>query len=344
MRFLSTVHKKNQGLSSLHFIFGMLIMVLLIGVPVMAGHDEDEYKMKGVCSKTARVTHRACRNEVRDDYWIGIGNCLNLSDSEAMADCLEDTREELMDSREGCKDQREARLEICEELGEAPYDPFIDPDDFVDFEKVLAGEESFTPNAYFPLVPGSTREYLAKDEDGTVIERILVEVMEETEEILGVNCIVVRDRVWEIDDGEEVLIEDTFDWHAQDLKGNVWYFGEIAQNFEDGELVDIEGSWKAGRDFAKAGILMMAAPKVGDIYRQEFALGEAEDMGEVISTTGSATVPAASCSGDCVVTRDWTPIEPYAEENKYYASGIGVILEVDPESGERVELVNSTGL
>jgi hypothetical protein len=336
MRLFSNINRKKKG----NFMLVILALVLLVSVPVMADHD-DEDEMEGFCSTTARAAHKACKNEVKDDYWIGVGNCLNLADSEASADCLENTREEFMESRKECKDQREARLEICEELGEAPYDPLIDPDEFVDFEKVIEGEENFTPNAYFPLEPGSTREYLAKDKDGTVTERILVEVLEETKEILGVNCIVVRDRVWEIDEeGEEELIEDTYDWHAQDLIGNVWYFGEIAKNFEDGELVDIEGSWKAGRDFAKAGILMKAAPEVGDFYRQEFALGDAEDMGEVISTTGSATVPAASCSGDCVVTRDWTPIEPDVEENKYYAAGIGVILEVNPEDGERVELIS----
>ena len=93
---------------------------------------------------------------------------------------------------------------------------------------------------------------------------------EETKEILGVNCIVVRDQVWEIDDeGEEVLIEDTFDWYAQDTSGNVWYFGEIAQEFEEGELVSLEGSWKAGRDDAKPGFIMLANPQPGDYYRQE---------------------------------------------------------------------------
>ena len=78
------------------------------------------------------------------------------------------------------------------------------------------------------------------------------------------------------------------------------------------------------------------------LYRQEFFLGDAEDMGEVLSVSGSATVPAAACSGNCLVTKDYTPIEPDAEENKYYAPGIGLILEVDVETGDRVELVELT--
>ena len=117
-------------------------------------------------------------------------------------------------------------------------------------------------------------------------------------------------------------------------------FGEIAKNYEDGELVDLEGSWEAGVDGAKAGIIMKADPQVGDVYRQEFFLGDAEDMGEVLSLSGDETVPAADCDNECLVTKDYTPIEPDVEENKYYAPGVGPILEVDVETGERVELVN----
>ena len=71
--------------------------------------------------------------------------------------------------------------------------------DFVDFEAVVAGED-FTPNPYFPLVPGSTRIDIVKDADGNKIERLKVEVLKETKEILGVSCIVIRDRVWEFDE------------------------------------------------------------------------------------------------------------------------------------------------
>jgi len=338
MRFFSNTHRKGAGLSHMHCMTAILCLILLISAPVIADDDDE---MDGFCSTTARVAYKACTHAVKDDYWISVGNCTNLSDPDDRSECLADARTELKETGRLCKDQKAARLEICEELGEAPYDPQIDPDHFVDFERVIEGEEDFTPNEYFPLVPGSTREYLAKDEDGMVIERILVEIMEATKEILGVNCLVIRDRVWEIDEeGEEELIEDTYDWYAQDLIGNVWYFGEIVLNFEDGELDNLEGSWKAGKGFDKAGILMLADPYEEDIYRQEFALANAEDMGEVISVTGSATVPGASCDGDCVVTRDWTPIEPDVEENKYYAPGIGVILEVNPENGERVELIS----
>ena len=85
---------------------------------------------------------------------------------------------------------------------------------------------------------------------------------------------------------------------------------------------------------------MLAAPAVGTVYRQEFALDEAEDGAEVLSVTGTESVPGGSCTATCVVTRDFNLLEPDGEEHKYYAPGIGLILEVDPETGARTELIS----
>ena len=84
---------------------------------------------------------------------------------------------------------------------------------------------------------------------------------------------------------------------------------------------------------------MLAAPAVGDTYRQEYLVGEAEDMGEVLSVGDSVTIPSGTYD-DVLVTEDWTPLEPEIIEHKSYAPGVGQILEVKvtgPE--ERVELV-----
>jgi hypothetical protein len=332
--------KKNKNYARFSLKGFMVIMLLLL---VITPASELQAKRLKDCTKTTQAAYKAGLFEMWDDFWIAIGNCFNLADLEERADCLVEAREELKETRELLKEQREARCEICDELGEAPYDPVINPDEFIDFEAVLEGDETLTPNPYFPLVAGTTWEYLVSDEEGELLERIIVTVQEETTEILGVNCIVVRDRVWEFDEGEEVLIEDTDDWYGQDLAGNVWYMGEIALNYEDGELVDIEGSWKAGRDFAKPGYLMLADPQVGDYYRQEYALGDAEDMGAVESRgTETVEVPYGIFMDDVLQTRDWTPIEPDVLEFKYYAPGVGMIKEFDPESGEQVELVDMT--
>ena len=63
------------------------------------------------------------------------------------------------------------------------------------------------------------------------------------------------------------------------------------------------------------------------------------DADENRSLSGSATVPAASCVRSCLVTHEFTPVEPDLSELKYYAPNIGRILSVDRRAGERLELV-----
>ncbi len=88
-----------------------------------------------------------------------------------------------------------------------------------------------------------------------------------------------------------------------------------------------------------SGLIMKSAPAVGDVYRQKFSLANAEDWARVLSLTGSATVLAVTCNGDCWVTRDAAPFEPDIFETKYYAPGIGFILGVNSKTGVRTELV-----
>jgi hypothetical protein len=208
------------------------------------------------------------------------------------------------------------------------YQPEIDPAEFtIEID-----------NPFLPLPVGSRRVYEAETEDG--LERIVVEVTSETREVMGVDTVVVRDTVTL----EDELIEDTYDWFAQDAEGNVWYFGEESTDFENGEPVSTEGSWEAGVDGAQPGIVMPAEPEVGVEYRQEYYLGEAEDMGEVLSLDEQVEVAIGSFDG-VLQTKDWTPLEPDVVENKYYARGIGVVLELLVEGGEeRVELVEMMGL
>jgi hypothetical protein len=191
-------------------------------------------------------------------------------------------------------------------------------------------------NPYFPLTPGTTRVYEGETEDG--LERIEVVVTHDTREILHISCIVVRDTVSL--DGE--LVEDTFDWYAQDNDGNVWYMGEDSKEYEDGEVVSTAGSWEAGVDGAQPGIIMQANPQVGAAYRQEYYAGEAEDMAEVLSLTETASVPYGSFDA-LLMTKEWTPLEPGVAEQKYYAAGTGLVLEVMVEGGTgRVELIDLT--
>jgi hypothetical protein len=108
------------------------------------------------------------------------------------------------------------------------------------------------------------------------------------------------------------LVEDTRDWFAQDDAGNVWYFGENTALIDDRGLpVDLSGTWTAGVDGAQPGIVMEAAPAIGDFYRQEFLLGEAEDLAEVSSLTETVTVPfPPGTFENCLKTRSLPPLRP----------------------------------
>ena len=195
-------------------------------------------------------------------------------------------------------------------------------------------------NPYFPLIPGAKYVYEQRSVDEEtgepVVETIVVEVTNQTKTILGVKTRVVRDRVFL--DG--LLIEDTFDWHAQDDNGNVWYFGEdttdIEYDDEDNVIgTDKAGSWKAGVDGAMAGIIMQAKPRVGDRYFQEFAPGDVLDTGEVLSLNETKRVAIGSFT-KVLRTKDVSVMEPESLDNKFYAPGLGLIGEdkFDIQTGE----------
>ncbi len=212
------------------------------------------------------------------------------------------------------------------ERSKRPYELRIRPADF-------GGP---VDNPYFPLVPGSRWIYDGTQSDGT--ELTVVEVTRDTKAILGVTTVVVHDTV----STAGTVKEDTFDWYAQDRKGNVWYFGEDTKEYENGVVVNTEGSWEAGVDGAKAGIIMKARPRSGVAYRQEYYRGHAEDFAQVLSKVESVMVPAGSYH-DVLKTKEFTPLEPKLVEHKYYARGVGVVREVTVKGGsERTQLMEYT--
>ena len=186
---------------------------------------------------------------------------------------------------------------------------------------------------------GATWTYTEIDAAGTE-QRVVVEVTEETKLITGVTARVVHDQVTE--DGE--LIEDTFDWYAQDAQGNLWYLGEDTKEYEGGEVVSTAGSWEHGVDGAMAGIILPASPAPGMAFRQEYYAGEAEDNAQILSVAEFVAVTFGDFQ-DVVMTRDTTPLEPDILEYKFYAPGVGLVmaLSVSPDFA-REKLIEATGL
>lgn len=201
------------------------------------------------------------------------------------------------------------------------YAPAIDPAAFT----------TTIDNPFMPLVPGTTFVY----EGGN--ERIVVEVTGETRVVMGVTTVVVRDQAF----ANGSLIEDTDDWFAQDAAGNVWYFGEATVAVSNGVRGSTRGSWEAGVDGAQPGIVMLAAPAVGDVYRQEYLRGQAEDQARIVDLDASTTVPTGEYRG-VLVTEDFTPLEPGHAEHKLYARGVGLVEERVANGPREVALTGIT--
>jgi hypothetical protein len=190
-------------------------------------------------------------------------------------------------------------------------------------------------NPYFPLVPGTRLIYREQDAQGTV-QRDVVHVTKRRKLIAnGITARVVHDVVSE--DGEPV--EKTFDWFAQDSAGNVWYLGEDTKEYENGNVVSTHGSFEAGVDGAQPGVIMPASPQVGMTYRQEFYDGEAEDQARILSLDEQAGVPFGHFDG-VLMTKETNPLEPRHTEYKFYARGVGPVLELTASGGtDRVTLL-----
>lgn len=310
-------HSRPRNGSGGRFLGIALPLTAFLALAAAPIRDQD------ACTQWAAEARTGCKKAASADYWIQRAKCSNLPTAQERLACRQAALDDLKAALKECGDQYHARVDLCDDLGGGIYAPQIDPTGFV----------PVIDNPYLPLLPGTTYVYEKQDEDGT--EHIEVTVTDDTKVILGVTCTAVRDTVSV--DGE--IVEDTTDWFAQDAAGNVWYFGEISMNFEDGQLVSLGGSWKAGEDGAQPGIVMEAAPAEGDVYRQEFLIGEAEDAASVLSLDASVTV-AYGTFANCVQTADFTPLSPDALEHKFYAAGVGLVLELDPETGERTELVD----
>jgi hypothetical protein len=315
------------------------------------------YAATNGCKFSSNKMHISCEAERKEEFNATIARCASISDSAERGNCYGEAEEERKAAKDDCSEQRQARLDVCVLLAEDRYeDPmaafpqgfFIDPDD------IGTSQEN---NPYVKLQSGHTHVLRAEEEDEdsgeTSVELIVVHATDEIREIQGVLCRVVVDVVlepeWDVEEGntEYQPIEVTDDWFGQDVDRNVYYCGEVARNFEDGVLRDLDGSFEAGLELAEGGVLTLAMPMPADVHRQEYALGEAEDIVEYLSLgatpqdLGVEQQSPFSCGdegeGSCLMTHDSTPLEPGAGEYKYYKAGVGFIEAIAFEDGEPAE-------
>jgi hypothetical protein len=198
-----------------------------------------------------------------------------------------------------------------------------------------AGFVRHVDNPWLPFRPGTTFVYRGVESGKP--SRDVVRVTRRTAVIDGVPCVSVDDRLYL--NGR--LAEQTTDWYAQDKAGNVWYFGEATAELDrSGRVTSREGSWRAGVDGARAGVVMPAHPRVGRSFRQELYRGHAEDRFTVLSLDASVQVPYTS-SHHALLTKEWTPLEPDVVDHKVYVRGIGMVREQTVKGGgDRAGLVS----
>ncbi len=211
-------------------------------------------------------------------------------------------------------------------LIDTSYQPDVSPSRFPNPTNIT--------NPYYPVGNGQKYIYEGQSPDG--LEHIEEQRLNITRVVNGITCVVVNFKAFI--DGK--LVEEADDWYAQDVDGNVWYFGEDVNNYNpDGTIKDHGGSWEAGIDGAKPGLLMPANPVLGMSYREEYYFNEAEDEAEITGVNLTVTVPYGTFT-NCIRTHNFTELEPDLNEEKFYASGIGFIKEIDLTDNFEIVLIS----
>lgn len=199
-----------------------------------------------------------------------------------------------------------------------------DPEYTEDFDRDRCTFTSVGSNPYFPLWPGYALDFEGQeldDEDELVDIAATITVTTDTELVDGVLTRVIEER--ESEDGELVEVSRNFFAYCRET-GDVWYFGEDVDDYDDGVIVGHEGAWRAGVDGAEAGIVMPGTPMIGARFFEEIAPGIAEDIGEIISLDAMLTVPSGTYQ-DLLYVVEGSALDPDDFSEKWYSHGLGLV-------------------
>ncbi len=274
-----------------------------------------------VCERSNRARLLSSQHQAQADFWLDVAESLG-EPSDRVLRGIKAAYVNWRNAEKLASQVFTAREHACALFGHVTYDPQIVPAQF----------GTTITNRYAPVSSGTTLVREKRTPDG--VERIETSMSNDLTVIGGVACRTVR----ELESLDGVLTEDTLNWVAQHQNGAVWYFGEVAMKFEDGVLDNIAGSWRYGVNGVHPGVLALGAPATGDVYRQEFWLGRAEDIARVVRLDATVVVPAGVFE-HCLVVQEWDPLEPFEYLLSFIAPNVGVVLEVDEGTGERSELV-----
>ena len=179
-------------------------------------------------------------------------------------------------------------------------------------------------NPYFVLIPGHRLELEGRD--GKKLVHLTIAVLDDTLTVDGVQTRVIEER--ESEDGQLVEVSRNYFAFCAET-GSVFYFGEDVDFYEDGVIANHDGSWRAGVDGARPGVIMPGINLVGARYFQEVAPDIALDRAETLSVTETLTVPAGTFQ-NVLKTKETTALEK-GREFKFYAPDVGLIRDADLE-------------
>jgi len=211
---------------------------------------------------------------------------------------------------------------------------------FAEFDPNRFDSPTLIANEWLPLQPGKRWVYegTAVEDGESLSRRIEFTVTDLTKEIAGVRTVVA----WIVDYNDGEVVEKEIAFYAQDNDGTVWYLGEHPEEYEDGEFVTAP-TWIAGLEEARAGIKMMAEPKLGapNVYQGWGPAVEWSDYGRVEQMGQEICVPV-DCYKDVLVNAESSLGEEGAFQLKYYSRGVGEVRvgwRGADETKEELELV-----
>jgi len=207
----------------------------------------------------------------------------------------------------------------------------VPPSQRVDLEPPTFSHPTTVDNPLFPISNQRSAVYLGNDEGSTLKVEVTLLPETRTIEVDGTRTEVVISQFVSFIGGR--VSEVTFDWYAQDDTGAVWFFGEDVTRYEDGVVLDHEGSWQAGEDGAKPAMMMPAQPRVGDVFRTEDvpdAIVEEVVVKELgVTVPGPrGPVPGAMVGQELHILEGLAEDKTFAPRYGEFISGIGSNTEV----------------
>ncbi len=173
-------------------------------------------------------------------------------------------------------------------------------------------------NRFFILAPGNQLVLQSRT------EKVVITVLDKTRKIGGVKTRVVEER--EEQNGELKEVSRNFFAVCRE-HGDVFYFGEEVDIYEDGKIVKHSGQWRADEKNSRAGIIMPGTILLGARHYQEIS-PNAMDRAEIISDDVTMKTPAGTFR-NCIRIEETSGIDPDEKCYKTYAPGLGLIQDED---------------